>query len=134
MQFVPHAIRTALLIDLSAMTWGATMVVPQALEWKISTTHSATSMNYGILLQGFGGIFAVPFIEAYGRFPVWLWPQVITMFMVLGATLSNDWSTFTAFRSLQGLFGTVPQVVGLPIIHDMYDPEGKSRLSPTYIL
>lgn len=48
------------------------------------------------------------------------------MFMVLGATLSNDWSTFTTFRSLQGLFGTVPQVIGLPIIHDMYTSAGKS--------
>lgn len=47
------------------------------------------------------------------------------MFMVLGATLSHDWSTFTAFRSLQGLFGTVPQVIGLPIIHDMYSSEGR---------
>lgn len=47
------------------------------------------------------------------------------MFMVLGATLSNDWSTFTIFRSLQGLFGTVPQVIGLPIIHDMYTSAGK---------
>lgn len=24
-------------------------------------------MNYGILLQGFGGIFVVPLVEAYGR-------------------------------------------------------------------
>lgn len=47
------------------------------------------------------------------------------MLMVLGATLSNDWSTFTTFRSLQGLFGTVPQVIGLPIIHDMYSEEGE---------
>ena len=44
--------------------------------------------------------------------------------MVLGAALSKDYDTFTAFRSLQGLFGTIPQVVGLPIIHDMYRPEG----------
>lgn len=51
------------------------------------------------------------------------------MFMVLGATLSHDWSTFTAFRSLQGLFGTVPQVIGLPIIHDMYSPEGTKHNS-----
>lgn len=48
------------------------------------------------------------------------------MFMVMGATFSNDWSTFTTFRSLQGLFGTVPQVIGLPIIHDMYTSAGKS--------
>jgi hypothetical protein len=44
--------------------------------------------------------------------------------MVLGATLSNNYSTFTAFRSLQGFFGTIPQVVGLPIIHDIYEPKG----------
>lgn len=50
------------------------------------------------------------------------------MFMVLGATLSNDYSTFTVFRSLQGLFGTVPQVIGLPIIHDMYSPEQWPRM------
>jgi hypothetical protein len=43
--------------------------------------------------------------------------------MVLGATLSNSWDTFTVFRSLQGLFGTVPQVVGLPIIYDMYEQD-----------
>ena len=52
------------------------------------------------------------------------------MFMVLGATLSTNYDTFTTFRSLQGLFGTVPQVIGLPIIHDMYSPEGKSLLIP----
>ena len=51
-----------------AMTWGATLVVTQAENWGVSINYSATSMNYGILLQGFGGIFAVPFIEAYGRY------------------------------------------------------------------
>lgn len=51
----------------SAMVWGSTLITEQAMDWKISIDHSATSMNYGILLQGFGGIFAVPLIEAYGR-------------------------------------------------------------------
>lgn len=46
------------------------------------------------------------------------------MCMVLGATLSTNWAMFTAFRSLQGFFGTVPQVIGLPIIYDMYMPRG----------
>lgn len=50
------------------MVWGGTLVTPQAMEWGISVNKSATSMNYGILLQGFGGIFAVPLIEAYGRY------------------------------------------------------------------
>lgn len=62
------------------------------------------------------------------RYPIWIWPQIITMFLVLGATLSTDFATFTVFRSLQGLFGTVPQVIGLPIIHDMYSPEEWPRM------
>jgi hypothetical protein len=51
----------------SGMTWGATLIVPQSFEFHTSIDKSATSMNYGILLQGFGGVFAVPLIEAFGR-------------------------------------------------------------------
>lgn len=51
----------------SGMTWGASLVTPQALEWNTSVAHSATSLNYGILLQGIGGILAIPMIDAYGR-------------------------------------------------------------------
>lgn len=50
-----------------AMVWGGTLITPQAMEWGISINKSATSMNWGILLQGFGGLFAVPLVEAYGR-------------------------------------------------------------------
>ncbi|KAL4792778.1 major facilitator superfamily domain-containing protein [Aspergillus venezuelensis] len=113
---------SSILAD-GGMVWGATLIVDQAMEWGITVDKSATSMNYGLLLQGVGGLMAIPLIEAFGRLPVWLWPQFITTFMVLGATLSNSYDAFTAFRSLQGLFGTVPQVVGLPIIYDLYEPE-----------
>ncbi|KAJ5809094.1 uncharacterized protein N7503_001312 [Penicillium pulvis] len=122
------ALMSSSLLADGAMVWGSSLITQQAIEWDITVGHSATSMNYGILLQGFGGIFAVPLIEAYGRFPIWVWPQVITMFMVLGATLSTDYATFTTFRSLQGLFGTVPQVIGLPIIHDIYRPDEWPRM------
>lgn len=52
--------------------------------------------------------------------PVWFWTQVIAMGMVIGCVLSPSFGIFTTFRTLQGLFGTVPQVIGLPIIYDMY--------------
>ena len=110
------------------MIWGATLVVPQAIEWKTSVAHSATSLNYGILLQGIGGIIAVPLIDAYGRLPLWLWPQVLTLGVVIGCCFAQSWTTFTALRSLQGLFGTVPQVMGLPIIYDMYSPTEWPRM------
>ncbi|EXJ61901.1 hypothetical protein A1O7_02332 [Cladophialophora yegresii CBS 114405] len=117
------ALMSSSILADGGMTWGATLVVPQAFEWNTSINHSATSLNYGILLQGFGGIIAVPFIDAYGRLPVWLYPQIITLGVVLGCVYAQSWSVFTALRALQGLFGTVPQVIGLPIIHDMYSPD-----------
>ncbi|KAK5189460.1 hypothetical protein LTR96_010136 [Exophiala xenobiotica] len=123
------ALMSSSILADGGMTWGATLVAAQAGEWKMSITHSATSLNYGILLQGFGGIFAVPLIDAYGRLPVWIWPQIITLFVVVGCIYAESWSVFTALRALQGLFGTVPQVIGLPIIHDMYSP----REWPRYI-
>jgi MFS family permease len=42
--------------------------------------------------------------------------------MVVGASLAPTFDSFTTFRALQGLFGTVPQIIGLPIIHDVYSP------------
>ncbi|KIX06274.1 uncharacterized protein Z518_04249 [Rhinocladiella mackenziei CBS 650.93] len=121
------ALMSSSILADGGMTWGATLVVPQAIEWNTSVTHSATSLNYGILLQGIGGIIAVPFIDAYGRMPIWLYPQLITLFVVLGCCYAESWSVFTALRALQGLFGTVPQVIGLPIIHDMYAPKDWPR-------
>lgn len=60
--------------------------------------------------------------------PIWFWPQIITMGVIVGCCFAPSWGTFTALRALQGLFGTVPQVIGLPIIHDMYHPKGRFNL------
>lgn len=53
--------------EYRGMTWGSTLIVDQAMEWGISVDKSATSMNYGMLLQGIGGLIAIPLIEAFGR-------------------------------------------------------------------
>lgn len=106
------------------ITWGASLFVAQSIEWKITLSKSSTSSNWGLLLNGLGGVIAVPFIESFGRYPIWVWLQIITLALVIGTTLSPEFATFTAFRSLRVAFGTIPQVVGLPMIHDMYSPEG----------
>ncbi len=54
--------------EYRGMTWGSTLIVDQAMEWRISVNKSATSMNYGMLLQGIGGLIAIPLIEAFGRY------------------------------------------------------------------
>lgn len=118
---------SSILCD-GGMTWGVSLFVDQTFEWDISMAKSSTSINYGILMQGIGGVIAVPFIESYGRYPTWFWSQFITLGMVTGATLAPSFNSYVAFRSLQGLFGTVPQVIGLPIIHDMYGREYWARM------
>lgn len=66
----------------SGMTWGATLIVPQALEWRIPITHSAHSLNYGILLQGIGGVLFMPLIDAFGRYVVPDWLSLSTTNLV----------------------------------------------------
>lgn len=40
--------------------------------------------------------------------------------IVIGATFAPTYAGFTALRTLQGLFNTSPQVIGLTIIHDLF--------------
>jgi MFS family permease len=56
-------------------------------------------------------------------YPCWIWPQLVTLGVVIGCCFAKTFDAFTALRALQGLFGTIPQVIGLPIIYDMYVPE-----------
>lgn len=58
---------SSILCD-GGVAWGASLFVAQALEWNISVARSSTSINYGLLMNGLGGVIAVPFIESFGRF------------------------------------------------------------------
>ncbi|ETN36834.1 uncharacterized protein HMPREF1541_07821 [Cyphellophora europaea CBS 101466] len=121
-RFLFCALLSSSILCDGGMTWGATLVIPQSIEWHLTPQRVATSLNYGILLQGVGGVLAVPLMDAFGRLPLWFWPQILTLAMVVGCCLAPTFDTFTAFRAMQGLFGTMPQIIGLPIIHDIYLP------------
>jgi MFS family permease len=103
----------------------------------MSIVDISNSVSGGIFLQGPGGIFAVPLIERYGRLvsifsalntkpitncrlPVLFWSQVLSCTVVLGAALAPTYTGFTVCRTLQGLFNTAPQMIGLLIINDIF--------------
>jgi MFS family permease len=54
------------------------------------------------------------------RLPVLFWSQALALIMIIAATFSPSYASFTAFRALQGFFGTAPQVIGLTMIHDIF--------------
>ncbi|KAJ5086270.1 hypothetical protein NUU61_007577 [Penicillium alfredii] len=93
---------SSLLVD-GAMVWGSTVVTQQAMEWEISVTQSATSMSYSILLQGLGGTFAVPLIEAYGRKVRCAHGLHLTLALPIGITATVD----TFLHSPPYLFNTI---------------------------
>ncbi|KAK3049184.1 hypothetical protein LTR09_009603 [Extremus antarcticus] len=105
----------ALLTDFG-MTYGTVLFQAQAPSFGISIPATAKSITGPLFLQGVGGIFAVPLIQRIGRLPVLFYSQFICAFMVLGAALSPNYATFTAFRCLQGFFNTAQQVVGLGFV------------------
>lgn len=119
-----HTVLLALLLPSLltdwGMTWGTTLFELQAVTWKMSVPAAARSVSGGIFLQGPGGVLAVPFVQRFGRLPVLFWSQALALIMIIAATFSPSYASFTAFRALQGFFGTAPQVIGLTMIHDMF--------------
>lgn len=85
----------------------------------MSVHDVASSVSGGIFLQGPGGLMAVPLIQRFGRLPVLFWSQLLTALVVMAAAVSPDYASFTAFRTLQGLVNTAPQVIGLSMVHDL---------------
>lgn len=86
----------------------------------MSPPEIAQSISGAIFMQGVGGILAVPLAQRYGRLPVLFWSQFLTLVVSIGAYGASDYAGFTACRTLQGFFGSPPQVIGLSIIHDMF--------------
>ena len=82
-----------------------------------ATSRSVTGC---LLLQAVGGLLAVPLIQRYGRLPVLFWSQLLTALFLALASISPGFGSFTAFRTLQGLVNTAPQVLGLAMVHDIY--------------
>lgn len=66
-----HKVLCALLLPSLltdwGMTWGTTLFEAQAMTWGMPVPDVARSASGGIFLQGPGGVFAVPFVQRYGR-------------------------------------------------------------------
>jgi hypothetical protein len=66
-----HKVLIALLLPSLltdwGMTWGTTLFEAQAVTWSMSVPDVARSFSGGFFLQGPGGVFAVPFVQRYGR-------------------------------------------------------------------
>ncbi|KAG9243373.1 major facilitator superfamily domain-containing protein [Calycina marina] len=109
----------ALLTDWG-IAWGTTLFETQAVYWGMSVSAVANSVSGANFLQGVGGVLVVPITQRCGRLPVLFWSQILSCATVIAAALSPGYAGFAAARTLQGLFSTAPQVIGLSIIHDMF--------------
>ena len=70
--------------------------------------------------EGETNIRSIDIFTDYDRLPVLFWSQALALIMIIAATFSPSYASFTAFRALQGFFGTAPQVIGLTMVHDMF--------------
>ena len=126
---------SALLTDWGS-TWGTTMFEAQAMEWKMTVPDVSNSMSPGVFMQGPGGVFAAILVQRFGRYvcsitfsliaadlyslPVLFWSEFLSCMMVIAASQASGYAGFTAARTLQCLFNTAPQIIGLSFIHDMF--------------
>lgn len=125
------------------VTYGAPVFPQQAATWDMTVPAVAKSISGAIFMTGFGGLIAVPLGQRFGRYvtstlpvsevdlrsllisaptrlPTLFWSQFLACALVVGATLSPSYGGFTAARTLQGMIGSPPQVLGLAVVRDMY--------------
>ena len=114
------ALTVASFLSDFGVTYGAAVFPEQAMTWNMSVPAVANSINPSIFMNGIGAVLCVPLCQRYGRMPVLFWSQLLACACVIAATLSPTYGGFVAARTLQGMFGSPPQVVGLAIVHDMY--------------
>ena len=69
----------------------------------------------------------------WGRAPQLFWSMILGTGFLLGSTLSTDFKMYCAFRSLQGLFLTCSQVIGVGVIKDCFFLHEQARKIGLYI-
>lgn len=109
------------------ITYGTAVFVPQAMQWHMSVQDVSQSISGAVFMQGPGGLLAVAFCERFGRLPTLFWTQLLLLITTIGAAGAGNYAGFTACRTLQGFFAAAPQVVGLSMIHDMFDFSMRAR-------
>lgn len=71
-------------------------------------------------VSGIGGIVWILVSSWWGRAPVMFWSTLAGAMFTLACAVTNDFSTFYAFRALMGLTLTSYQVTGLACVKDMF--------------
>lgn len=109
----------SLLSDL-VIYYDLPLLYDQAYEWDRSVKQVQGSTAAALAMQAVGALATVPFAQRFGRLPVLFWSQLLTMIATVATTYTQPYGGFAFFRTMQGLFGIAPQVIGLSICHDIF--------------
>ncbi|TKA70092.1 hypothetical protein B0A55_08026 [Friedmanniomyces simplex] len=117
---------TAFLPDYGSAT-GAVTLLPQSAEWKLSSNFVNHSQVGNVFMLGAGGIFVVALAAYFGRLPVLFWFTFTAVWTAAGCAGAGPFSSFMAFRILNGFFSTVAQGGGLMFIKDLFYIHERAR-------
>ncbi|KAK3068248.1 hypothetical protein LTR53_014340 [Teratosphaeriaceae sp. CCFEE 6253] len=106
---------TAFLPDYGSAT-GAVTLLPQSAIWKLSPDVVNHSQVGNVFMLGAGGVFVVALAAYFGRLPVLFWFTFTAVWTAAGCAGAGNFSSFMAFRILNGFFSTVAQGGGLMFI------------------
>jgi len=110
---------SAFTADYSAAT-GASALIQQAAEWKISpnTVNHATAGNTFML--GVGGLVTVWLSAYFGRLPILFWFQCFSAGTAAWAAAAQSFESYMAARILNGFFCVAAAGGGLMWINDTF--------------
>ncbi|RFU32155.1 hypothetical protein B7463_g4142, partial [Scytalidium lignicola] len=95
-------------------------VVLQGQEWHMNPNDVNRASSLNVLMIGLGGLIWMPVCRFWGRGPVLFWTSLFGFGFVLGATISQNFTTFYAMRGLMSTFQSSFLSVGLFVITDIF--------------
>ncbi|KIW47290.1 hypothetical protein, variant [Exophiala oligosperma] len=122
--FKKHSILLMVSFGAFCGDFGAAGGIPaiglMSAEWNISILLANSPNNISALMCGVSGVLFMPLLNSWGRIPVLFWTTLIGAGFTLAVCLTHDFNAFFAMRTLQGLFQSAGQTIGLAFVEDMF--------------
>jgi MFS family permease len=109
------------------------LIVVQGEGWGLSPLVVNEAGNLNVAFLAVGGLFWGVYSDVYGRLPVLFWSVFLGALCVLATALAPSFEIYYAFRALTGFFLSSGQVVGLALIHDMFNAKDHARATGIWV-
>ena len=131
--FQTYAISGVALVGTLASSVFTPCIEPTVTEFGSSTIIATLAYSIYPLGLAFGGPFAAPLSESFGRKPVIFISLPVFALFILGTGFAQNMGTLVTFRFFAGFFAAPSLSMGSGTLSDLWQPERRSSPMSMYV-